>query len=383
MAQTFLTNEDKVLRYDEQTLTDEQKAQARANIGAQAEPVPNDEELLIAGVTWTSEADAGSNLIGHSMWTSSNPDTPTNLGESNNRFCTRKFETSRIPVVSFAGTNAHTCVFFKNGVVVKEIVRTELPSSLEVDFEFDHIAFNCSYGWSNFVSANPGTYISLSLPGATHFKKVLVVGDSISTDYYGSYTKWVTVLLNEKVFPIDTNNSSIHATGFVARYNEEANDFITRLEAVENKDGYELVVVFGGINDYIQAVPMGESGGDKTANFIPAVDYFFEYLVNNFTQARIVVLSPLRTSNIWNNTAGHHQTEYADYIKEVAKSYCLPVLNLTEESGFCPFNDTFKNRWTLIPEGYTDADGVHPNEEYQRKHLAPMIKGFLLSIKPD
>jgi lysophospholipase L1-like esterase len=37
MAVTFLTDEDKVLRYDEQTLTDEQQAQARANIGASNE----------------------------------------------------------------------------------------------------------------------------------------------------------------------------------------------------------------------------------------------------------------------------------------------------------------------------------------------------------
>ena len=34
MAVTFLTNEDKIARYDEQTLTEEQKAQARENIGA-------------------------------------------------------------------------------------------------------------------------------------------------------------------------------------------------------------------------------------------------------------------------------------------------------------------------------------------------------------
>lgn len=36
MAVTFLTNEDKVLRYDAQELTEEQKAQARANIGVDA-----------------------------------------------------------------------------------------------------------------------------------------------------------------------------------------------------------------------------------------------------------------------------------------------------------------------------------------------------------
>lgn len=220
-------------------------------------------------------------------------------------------------------------------------------------------------------------------------KKVLVLGDSISTDFYGNYTKWVTILKNNGFFPSDVLNSSQHATGFVAQYTGEGqsnNDFIDRITAIADKDSYDLVIVFGGINDYIQSIQMGESGQDKDTYFKPAVDYFFEYLVKNFTQARLVVLSPLRTHNIWKNTAGgsqttgHYQTEYADYIREVAKKYCLPVLNLTEESGFCPFVDEFKNKWTLIPSGYTSADGVHPNAAYQEKYLAPMIKGFLSGL---
>ena len=56
------------------------------------------------------------------------------------------------------------------------------------------------------------------------------------------------------------------------------------------------------------------------------------------------------------------------------------MLNLTEESGFCPFVETFRNRWTLIPSGYTAADGVHPNREYQQQYLAPLIKGFLQGL---
>lgn len=220
-------------------------------------------------------------------------------------------------------------------------------------------------------------------------KKVLVMGDSISTDAYGNYTKWVTVLKNNGFFSSDTLNNSQHATGFVAQYTGEGqsdNDFIDRITAVADKDSYDLVIVFGGINDYIQNIQMGESGQDKDTYFKPAVDYFFEYLVKNFTQARLVVLSPLRTYNIWKNTAsgsqatGHYQTEYADYIREVARKYCLPVLNLTEESGFCPFVDEFKAKWTLKPSGTGNGDGVHPNAAYQESYLAPMIKGFLSGL---
>lgn len=188
-------------------------------------------------------------------------------------------------------------------------------------------------------------------------------------------------MINIGFFGFDnTVNDSIHATGFVARYGSEANDFITRIEAVTDPETYDLVVIFGGINDYIQNIPMGESGGDKTANFKPAVDYFFQYLVDNFTQARITVLSPLRTYSIYANTVGSKQTDYADYIKTVAKSYCLPVLNLTDESGFCPFVQSFKEKWTLTPSGYTDPDGVHPTEEYEEKYLAPMIRHFLQGL---
>lgn len=209
--------------------------------------------------------------------------------------------------------------------------------------------------------------------------KTLVMGDSISTDAYGSYPKWVTNLINSGALSANTVNSSQHATGFVARYNNEANDFITRLKAIENPETYDLVVVFGGINDYIQNVPMGsESGTDYTVSFKPAVNEFFDYLIQNFTQARLCVLLPLRTYATWQNSVSEYQQAYSDYIKTVAKSYCIPILNLTEESGFCPYISTFSNMWTLEVED--SHDGVHPNQEYEAKYLTPMIKAFLQSL---
>lgn len=322
-------------------------------------------EDYIHGV-WHGTLDAGS-------------DTPY-YGEDvvGNKFSTRKFKTTKVPSISyFYNTTPLEFLFWNNGIFAGKETYTALSASWEVDFEFDEVAITFSWGWGGIDTS---VVVKLIIAN-TLFKKVLVLGDSISADYYGTYPKWVTNLIEEHFLPATTNNSSIHATGFVARYTAEdegaVNDFISRMEAVESKDAYDLVVVFGGINDFIQSIPMGESGGDYTVGFIPAVDYFFEYLVDNFTHARIVVLSPLRTYNVYANSAGHYQTEYADYIRQVAKNYCLPVLNLTEESGFCPFNDTFKNMWTLIPEGYDVTDGVHPNEEYQKKFLTPMIRNFL------
>ena len=237
-------------------------------------------------------------------------------------------------------------------------------------------AFRRIFNVENDVKSISGK-ISTSIASS----KVLVIGDSISTDAYGSYKKWVTDLKEDGFFPADVENNSQHATGFVARYESQPNDFITRLKAVENPSEYDLVIVFGGINDYIQNIPMGsETGTDYTVSFKPAVNEFFDYLIQNFTQARICVLLPLRTYATWQNSVSEYQQAYGDYIKQVAKSYCLPVLNLTEDSGFCPYITAFRDMWTLIPQGYEVADGVHPNAEYEEKFLAPMIKHFLQGL---
>lgn len=230
----------------------------------------------------------------------------------------------------------------------------------------------------------------LDPPSPLTGKKVLIIGDSISADYYGNYSKWVTVLKNAGFLPADTENDSIHATGFVARYTGEdasaQNSFLDRLRAVSSPASYDLVLVFGGINDYISNVAMGSSGGDATTYFKPAVDAFFDYLVKNFTGARLAVLTPLRSYHTGKNTAGgstatgHYQTDYAAYIRTVAEQYCLPVLDLTSSSGFCPFVEAFRQAWTLVPNGYTAPDGVHPNADCQAQLLAPQIKGFLTGL---
>lgn len=204
-------------------------------------------------------------------------------------------------------------------------------------------------------------------------KKVLVIGDSISTDVYGGYKKWVTNLLDEEFFTngLTTNNSQ-HATGFVATYNGQANTtFIQRLTAVGDLSGFDAIITFGGINDWIQSVDFD--------TFKTAVDTYFEYLIENATQARIIVFTPLHTALYGSaNSAGKTQKDYDDYIKSVAVDYAFPLLNLTDESGFCPDKSTtFRDMWTLLPEGYSSHDGVHPTADWEKDFLAPMIKGFL------
>lgn len=334
----------------------------------------SDEELMAATYT-LSEAD-----FIHGIWNGpldAGSDKPYSMANIEDKFCTRKIKTTMVPKMSYSYfTTPMEYVFWNDGEFAGKMTWAEISENWQVGFVFDEVGINFSWGW-DYVGSEVIVRLTVAV---AEFEKVLVIGDSISADYYGNYPKWVTLLIEEGFLPANTINNSVHATGFVAEYTAEGdvdNYFLNRINAVTDKESYDLVVVFGGINDFIQNIPMGESGGNNMSNFIPAVEAFFEYLVEQFVQARIVVLTPLRTYQQNANTAGHVQTEYAAYIKQTAKKYCLPVLDLTEESGFCPYLEPFKEMWTLVPEGYDRADGVHPNEDYQKKFLAPMIRRFL------
>ena len=204
-------------------------------------------------------------------------------------------------------------------------------------------------------------------------KKILVIGDSISTDYYGSYPKWVTALIKAHYLPLDTVNNSIRATGFVADAGTAGNDFLSRLKAVENKSSFDLVIVFGGINDY----SLYKQEDNISATFTDAVDSFFEYLINNYVNARFGVIKPM----LCNRPGGADDADkirlYADYIANTAKKYAIPTLNFTDESGFNPFITQIYERWSLLPSGQDLHDGIHPNEEFERKFMAPQIKHFI------
>ena len=215
--------------------------------------------------------------------------------------------------------------------------------------------------------------------GTLSNKKILVIGDSISTDVYGGYKKWVTALCENCFFSSGyVKNSSYHATGYVATYKEggvvKQGTFLDRVSAITDLDEYDVIVTFGGINDWIQSVDFDE--------FKDAVDDYYAYLIENATQARIAVIAPLRTSLYGTtNSVDKTQKDYSDYIKSVAADYSFPVLNLTDDGGFCPEKSTtFRDMWTLLPAGLTSHDGVHPTETWEKKYLAPQIAWFLAGL---
>lgn len=277
-------------------------------------------------------------------------------------------------------TDSHYTSFFDaDGTFLSTIQFAELVSTYPYGNDKNYAEFTVPSGaayirvnfFANTDVSSFYLYDSTEL-GAWAKSRVLVLGDSISTDVYGGYKKWVTDLMDEGFFtPYYTENDSKHATGFVATYSG-TDDFVTRLKAKTAAD-YSAFVLFGGVNDYIQSITF--------TTFTAAVDEFFSYLVANFAHARMCVLLPLMIeSGKTANSAGKTLHEYVDYIREKCESYSIPTLNLTDDSGFMPFVPEFRDTWTLVPSGYETHDGVHPNEEWELRFLTPMVRQFLQGL---
>ena len=199
-------------------------------------------------------------------------------------------------------------------------------------------------------------------------KKVLVIGDSITTDAYGDYKKWCTVLIEEGFFPVDTVNSSQHASGYVVRFGTEENDYNSRIRSIANPETFDYVIVNGCFNDWNQNADFD--------TFKSAVDSFYEYVINNFVNAKILVMNSLKSFLCMNaNPQGKMQSDYCDYVKEVADKYSFPFYDLHRRSGFAPHIPAFRSRWTLLVGDV--YDGVHPNEEWEKRFMAPQIKHFI------
>ena len=155
-------------------------------------------------------------------------------------------------------------------------------------------------------------------------------------------------------------------------------DFLRRAEEMD--EDADLIVVFGGTNDYGNGqAPLGELSDDSMLTFYGAVHTLCNNLAKKYPKAKIVFMTPLHR---WNENGGlgtwkpegvvqHPLSAYARAIREVCAVHSVPVLDL--------FNDTE----LLIdkPDYYAQyaPDGLHPNDA-GHAILAKRLQKFLEAL---
>jgi len=209
-------------------------------------------------------------------------------------------------------------------------------------------------------------------------KKVLFLGDSIT---YGAGTTdpdthgFVSVFA--KLSGCEYKNYGICASRIAHQIKTDPydHDFIVR--AAEMDEDGDIVVVFGGTNDFGHGdAPFGTFDSRDPYTFYGACHTLFSSLIERYPDATLVILTPLHrlSENVTVNEIGipcHPLIDYVRAEREVAEYYSLPVLDLFATSGLQP-------KVPVIRERYM-PDGLHPNDAGAKK-IAERLYGFLKSL---
>ncbi len=211
--------------------------------------------------------------------------------------------------------------------------------------------------------------------------KINFLGDSI-TEGHGTTDKSMTYwnVLGREYGAI-VRGYGIGGTRFAKQTKPSAiprHDLDFVLRAKDMDDDADLVVVFGGTNDFGHSdAPIGQPTDRTNETFYGACHHLFTDLINKYPAATIVIMTPLHRGNEDNPCGDNKPTpigKLADYvaiIKEVAAYYSLPILDLWSMSGIQP-------RVPIIKEKYC-PDGLHPNDAGHAL-IAARLAGFIQSL---
>lgn len=204
--------------------------------------------------------------------------------------------------------------------------------------------------------------------------KVNFLGDSI-TQGVGATDQpnlgYVGVLRDD--YGIDARNYGITGTR-VAQTREptinpaQDQDFCGR--ALKMDDDADVVIVFGGTNDFGQGyIPLGSFNDQTPFSFYGALHTLYVSLINKYPTKKIVAITPLH--RIMENRFGTSLSAYVNAVREVAEWYSIPVLDLYANLGANP-------NVPIIQQTYM-PDGLHPNN-LGHKLIAEKIAAFLRAM---
>jgi len=146
----------------------------------------------------------------------------------------------------------------------------------------------------------------------------------------------------------------------------------------------DMVVVYGGVNDYLHGdAPFGQLGDTTPATYCGAVYFLMNFLREKYGSKPIVFMTPARcflrkevsdlypSTHAKKTTPGKALLAYVDVILETAKQFDISVLDLYHDLGLDPHDPTVFDTYTV--------DGLHFNDAGHGV-IAEKLKAFLESL---
>ncbi|EPB8168489.1 SGNH/GDSL hydrolase family protein [Clostridium perfringens] len=204
-------------------------------------------------------------------------------------------------------------------------------------------------------------------------KLICFNGDSICQGLVnnGGYAKILKDQTGCKIENRAIGGGTLSANG--KGYHEICNDIANM------SDDANMVILEGGINDYFQAIELGEmkplndftSEVDKTT-VLGGLESIFRTCIDKWLGVPIifVIVHPVSNTRFTINSKGYSFQMLADAIKKMCSKYSIALVDLLNESGGFNCNiEKIAKRYTI-----NEGDGIHPNEEGYEIYYNPQIR---------
>lgn len=146
----------------------------------------------------------------------------------------------------------------------------------------------------------------------------------------------------------------------------------------------DMVVVYGGVNDYIHGdAPFGEIGDTTPATFCGGVYFLMHFLRETYGDKPILFMTPARSflrkevddryisSHAKKHPGGKPLVAYVDMILETARQFDIAVLDLYRDLGIDPHDPAQFEAYTV--------DGLHFNDAGHAA-IAQLLKTFIEAL---
>ena len=186
-------------------------------------------------------------------------------------------------------------------------------------------------------------------------KKANFLGDS-QTDDAGNYKSVFFYDWLRDILGLSETNSYGYSGTTIMPIDGQNSSFLERYSSMVDAD---LIVVWGGTNDYHYGHALGEVDDTENTTFCGALNNLCKGLITKYPQKDILFVTPTPRGNI--SSAVATQKEYADAIIEVCGKYCIPVFDAFRKCNMPIMTDTAYDSEGNIIRKYT-ADGLHLND---------------------
>lgn len=221
-------------------------------------------------------------------------------------------------------------------------------------------------------------------------KKWMVIGDSITEHNFRALANYHDYVAEE--LGLEVINCGVSGSGY--KVHDTDDDYYSTIlpfyKRISNYSEYkpDLITIMGGINDLLfSGKQMGEITDTSTDTWLGCVYQLIQNIKTTFPNVPFGILSPLPACTVGSgnllynfNPSDKTNKEYifVQKLEEFCDYYCIPFLNQYNKSGFRPWDDDFKLRYTSCRQEKS-GDGLHPNVQGHQL-IYPRIREFVKTL---